>query len=63
VPAKSCYNRLDRLLKDFIWASDAHKRGFHQVAWDSCCMTRSNGGMGMFNYEKQGIALCAKWVI
>lgn len=63
VSSKTCYQKLNRLLRDFIWASDAHKRGFHRVAWDVCCLPRAVEGMGMFNSHFQGFALHAKWIL
>lgn len=63
VPSKNCYQKLDRLLRDFIWASNVNKRGFHRVAWEICYLPHSAGGMGLFNYQFQGYALCAKWIL
>lgn len=63
VPSKNCYKKFERLLKDFLWSNSHEKRGFHQVAWEHCCLPRASGGMGMPDCNRQGIALCAKWVV
>lgn len=59
-PSKACYNKLDKLLKQFFWSSSLEKRGFHGVAWEFCCLPKECGGMGLFDCKRQGVALCAK---
>ena len=63
VPSKNCYHKLDRLLRDFIWALDKNKNELHRVSWDICCLPRVDGGMDVFNCNHQGFALCAKWIL
>lgn len=63
VPSKACYQKLNKLLRDFLWASDVQKRGFHRVAQDTYYLPQIAGGMGLFDYNFQGVALCAKWIL
>lgn len=32
-PSKASYAKLEKILRDFLWALDAEHHGFHQVAW------------------------------
>ncbi|XP_059064547.1 uncharacterized protein LOC131856688 [Cryptomeria japonica] len=62
-PSKAAYSKLEKLLQDFLWASSDTHHGFHRVAWDFCCLPRDSGGLGLLSTQRQGIALCVKWVI
>ena len=62
-PSKASYLKLECLLRDFLWASGSYHHGFHRVAWDYCCLPKESGGLGLLSTQKQGLALCAKWII
>ncbi|XP_059073690.1 uncharacterized protein LOC131874367 [Cryptomeria japonica] len=63
LPSKVAYSKLEKLLQDFLWASSNTHHGFHRVTWDLCCLPRDSRGLGLLSTQRQGIALCVKWVI
>lgn len=62
-PSKASYMKLERLLQDFDWASSSDHQGFHKVAWEYCCLPKESEGLDLISTQKQGLALCAKWII
>ena len=63
VPSQAYYNKMEKMLRDFLWSNSFDKVGLHKVGWDICFLPKEVGGMGMLDYKRQGISLCAKWVI
>lgn len=52
---------IDRVLKDFWWGFDAHKRqNFTPKAWDSICLPKERGGIGFRKMYEVNLALVAK---
>lgn len=51
-PFKSCYKKLEKLLRDILWAKDVIEKGFHRVAWEIYYLPKSYGEMGLFDYQK-----------
>ena len=48
-PSKASYQKLERLLKDFLLAFRADHHGFHKVAWDFYCLQKEFGGLGLLS--------------
>ncbi|KAH9294882.1 hypothetical protein KI387_038470 [Taxus chinensis] len=62
-PSKAAYHRLEKILREFLWANSEGNHGFHRVAWDVCCTPKNTGGLGLINIQLQGVALTTKWII
>lgn len=62
-PSKNCYKTLEKLLKAFLLSNTEGKKGFHRVAYEKCCIPKSFSGMGLFDFQRQDFALCAKWIV
>ena len=60
VPSQACYNKLEKLLWDFLWCNSFDKKGFHKVAWEFFSLLREVGGMGILDCKCQCISLYAK---
>jgi len=39
------------------------KQGFHKVSWNVYYLPHLVEGVGIFDNQNQGFALCAKWII
>lgn len=57
VPSQACYNKLEKILRDFLWCNYYDKKGFHRVAWEFYYLPREVGRLGIFYYKCQGISL------
>lgn len=63
VPSQAYYNKLEKILWVFVWGSSSNHKGFHRLAWEFYTLPKEYGGMGLINYKRYGVALCAKWII
>ncbi|CAL1375754.1 unnamed protein product [Linum trigynum] len=54
-------DKLDRLLREFIWSGTGEVNKLHLVAWDRCKLPRSLGGLGIPDLRVRNQALLLKW--
>ncbi|KAJ4765867.1 Ribonuclease H-like superfamily protein [Rhynchospora pubera] len=60
---KWCYSQLDRIRRAFLWKGKKSCVGGQcLVNWDSCCLPKKNGGLGILNMHVQNDALLMKWL-
>lgn len=52
-PSKSSYNKLDKLLQDFIWPSDTKKHGFHRDSQDFFYLPKYSSSLGLISTQKK----------
>lgn len=45
-----------------MWQADDDKKKYHLVKWKTCCMPKSQGGLGILNLDLFNKALLAKWL-
>ncbi|GJW91293.1 putative gag-pol polyprotein [Tanacetum coccineum] len=50
---------LEQLMRGFLWCQGEMKKGKAKVAWDSVCMPKHEGGLGIRRIEDFNIALMA----
>ncbi|GJR18473.1 putative reverse transcriptase domain-containing protein [Tanacetum coccineum] len=50
---------LEQLMRGFLWCQGEMKKGKAKVAWDSVCMPKQEGGLGIRRIEDFNIALMA----
>ncbi len=62
-PSKASTLKLECLFHDFLWVFRSDHHGFHRVAWDFYYLPKESRGLGLLSTYKQGLSLCAKWII
>lgn len=54
--------RMDQIRRDFLWArAECTQIGISLMCWDSLCMPKQYGGLGIPNLELRNIALLLRW--
>ena len=53
--------RLDQVQRNFLWGEGALVQKLHLVKWDTICLERRNGGLGVKNLSIMNKALLCKW--
>ena len=53
--------RLERIQRDFLWGGGALKKKPHLVKWDTVCLDKSKGGLGVRRLSILSRALLCKW--
>ena len=59
LPVEIC-NKLDKLNRDFLWGHSASKSAAHLVSWDTVCLPKHSGGLGIKKSKAMNQALLAK---
>jgi hypothetical protein len=54
--------KLDRIRNNFLWDETEGKKKYHLVNWQTVCLRKDQGGLGILDLEKMNIALLAKWL-
>lgn len=60
-PSNAWFRTIDRLLRNFVWDAEVHKR-VHWVKWERLQAHKYQGGMGMINLRLKCIALISKLI-
>lgn len=53
-------NELDKIIGCFWWGHDVDKRKIHLISWDKIARPKSQGGLGVRDFECMNLALLAK---
>ena len=53
--------RLEKIQRDFLWGGGALKKKPHLVKWDTVCLDKSKGGLGVRRLSILNRALLCKW--
>ncbi|KAK0605740.1 hypothetical protein LWI29_030217 [Acer saccharum] len=59
LPLEIC-SKLDKINRDFLWGSSVDSKKIHLVNWDTVCLPRNLGGLGIKKTKKVNQALLAK---
>jgi hypothetical protein len=60
--AEGTHAGFDKLLARFFWEGVGHKRKYHWLRWDDCCVPKALGRLGLTNTRALNLALMLKWV-
>lgn len=55
-------NKLERILRDFLWLDGQGNKKRHNASWDWCCTLKERGGLGLRDLKTHGIAIATKWI-
>ena len=54
-------SRLEKIQRDFLWGGGALERKSHLVKWDTVCLDKKKGGLGVRRLSTLNRALLCKW--
>lgn len=54
-------SRINKILRNFFWGSNSNNNKIKWVAWNSVCLDKELGGLGLPVLKNRNIALLAKW--
>lgn len=62
---KGCLKAIEQLCNRFLWAGDLTKRASAKVSWNSCCLPKDEGGLGLRNLSiwNKVLNLRLAWVL
>jgi hypothetical protein len=60
--AKGPKTRMDKHRSRFLWEEEKNKKRYHLVNWDTVCLPKSQGGLGILNLDLMTISLLSKWL-
>ncbi|KAL4385916.1 hypothetical protein GQ457_09G028800 [Hibiscus cannabinus] len=60
MPVKIC-KLLSNIIAKFLWGSSDH-RAIHWLKWETICLPRSHGGLGLINFKVKNHAMLFKWI-
>ncbi|KAG5517083.1 hypothetical protein RHGRI_037737 [Rhododendron griersonianum] len=52
--------KISSILSNFLWSGASNKKTFHWKKWDSLCLSKSNGGLGIKDLQLFNQSLLAK---
>ena len=53
--------RMEKIQRDFLWGGGNLERKLHLVNWETVCLSKQEGGLGIRNLSKFNRALLGKW--
>ncbi|XP_071708090.1 uncharacterized protein [Rutidosis leptorrhynchoides] len=57
----SILKQLERYRRNFLWGGDCLKKKTYLVKWESVCLPKDMGGLGITPLRLKNVALLAKW--
>ena len=59
---KKVVHKLVSIQRNFLWGGDSEVAKIAWVNWDTICLPKNKGGLGIKNLSKFNEALLGKWV-
>lgn len=56
----SCCNKIEKMIRDFLWGSNELQKKISLIKWDSMCQPLQHGGCGLKDIESQKKAFLMK---
>ncbi|XP_026379379.1 uncharacterized protein LOC113274095 [Papaver somniferum] len=57
----SVINKLEKIMRDFLWNDNKGKRKIHPIKWRALCRKKKYGGLGIKNLKMTNQSLLSKW--
>ncbi|KHN46938.1 Putative ribonuclease H protein, partial [Glycine soja] len=58
---KKVIEKIIKLQRRFLWGGDGENKKMAWVSWDTICISKEKGGLGIKNLEAFNLALLIKW--
>lgn len=59
---KGCIQKIESLCSRFLWSGDVDRTGQAKVAWETVCLPRSEGGLGLRRLSNWNTTLCLRYI-
>ena len=59
---KECLKQVESLCSRFLWNGNINSRAAARVSWSNCCLSKSEGGLGLRDFHTWNKTLCLKLV-
>lgn len=61
IPVTVC-NKLEAIIRRFLWSGVGHTRNVHWVCWNKVCKFKADGGLGLVEMKLKNRAMLNKWL-
>lgn len=58
----SIANKMEEIMRNFIWGTTNKGRRYHLMAWDLVCQPKEWGGLGIRRIKEMNTTLLCKWI-
>lgn len=59
---KGCIKQVESLCSRFLWNGNINKRAAARISWSTCCLPKSEGGLGLRDFYIWNKTLCLKLI-
>ena len=59
---KGCIKSIESLCSQFLWSGNHEKRGVAKIAWQTVCLPKQEGGLGLRSFSVWNQVLCLKFI-
>ncbi|XP_056848360.1 uncharacterized protein LOC130498784 [Raphanus sativus] len=59
---KGCIKSIESLCSRFLWSGNIEKKGIAKVDWNTVCLPKEEGGLGLRNFTTWNHVLCLKFI-
>lgn len=59
---KGCIKKIESLCSRFLWSGNIDKKGIAKVDWNTVCLPKEEGGLGLRNFTVWNHVLCLKFI-
>jgi hypothetical protein len=57
----SVWKKIRRIQRDFLWGCQGDRKKINWIKWDTICLPKNNGGLGVRDVRVVNISLLTKW--
>lgn len=59
---KGCIKKIESICSRFLWSGDIDKLGHAKVAWETVCLPKAEGGLGLRSLLRWNTTLCLRYI-
>ena len=59
---KGCIRKIESLCSKFLWSGQIEGPAFSKVSWETCCLPKKEGGLGLRRFETWNKTLCLRLI-